>query len=417
MIASAVLPSRGSKAAAAAVELRPFPYPYSAALAICSDLDETPDRDVYWETARFLNTTQTTVMGPGVGLEVGNSIYFDMPPAQFAYWNTDDAGRAMVRDLIRSGHIDCLHSYGDLATTRAHAGRALDELARHDCQLSVWVDHSKAVINFGGDIMRGMGDVPGNAAYHADLTCGYGIEFVARGRVTSVIGQGAAPSLRGVFRAAHPIASARTVAKEAAKQLLSRCGHAKYAMHSSNAIQRPARLRDGRSVREMLRCNPHWRGLEHGDTAAGLGEVLTDRFLERLVRRRGACVLYTHLGKIRDRREIFPEATRHALRRLAEYARAGKILVTTTRRLLGLCSMVDAATASARYDDGTVSIDVRTLPAKFDYDGITCYVPDSPAYRMTVNGEEAGDLRPNGPDETGRRSVSVAWTPLTFPSR
>ena len=57
--------------------------------------------------------------GPGVGLEVGNSIYFDMPPGQFAYWNTDDAGRAMVRALIRSGHIDCLHSFGDLATTRA----------------------------------------------------------------------------------------------------------------------------------------------------------------------------------------------------------------------------------------------------------------------------------------------------------
>ena len=38
--------------------------------------------------------------------------YFDMPPDQFAYWNTDDAGREMVRALIRSGHIDCFHSFG-----------------------------------------------------------------------------------------------------------------------------------------------------------------------------------------------------------------------------------------------------------------------------------------------------------------
>ncbi len=88
-------------------------------------------------------------MGPGVGLEVGNSIYFDMPPDQFAYWNTDDAGREMVRALIRSGHIDCLHSYGDLATTRRHAARALDELARHDCRLRVWIDHGTAATNFG----------------------------------------------------------------------------------------------------------------------------------------------------------------------------------------------------------------------------------------------------------------------------
>ncbi len=74
------------------VQLRDLPYPYRAMLAICSDLDETPDRNVYYQIMRFLNTTEETAMGPGVGLEVGNSVYFDMPPNQFAYWNTDDAG-------------------------------------------------------------------------------------------------------------------------------------------------------------------------------------------------------------------------------------------------------------------------------------------------------------------------------------
>ncbi len=157
------------------VKVLRLPHPYRAMLAICSDLDETPDRRTYWEIARFLNTTDDTRMGPGAGLEVGNSIYFDMPPDQFAYWNTDDAGRDMVRTLIRSGHIDCLHSYGDLATTRAHAGRALDELAGHDCRLPVWVDHSKAVTNFGADIMLGQGDLPASPAYHADLTLAHGV--------------------------------------------------------------------------------------------------------------------------------------------------------------------------------------------------------------------------------------------------
>jgi hypothetical protein len=87
----------GVNRVSADVQLRPFPYPYRAMLAICSDLDETPDRHAYWEIMRFLNTTEETTMGPGVGLEVGNSIYFDMPPEQFAYWNTDDAGREMIR--------------------------------------------------------------------------------------------------------------------------------------------------------------------------------------------------------------------------------------------------------------------------------------------------------------------------------
>ena len=91
------------------VEPRRCPYPYRAMLAICSDLDETPDRETYWNIMRYLNTGQQTAMGTGVNLEVGNSIYFDMPANQFAYWNTDDAGRAMIRMLIKSGHIDCLH--------------------------------------------------------------------------------------------------------------------------------------------------------------------------------------------------------------------------------------------------------------------------------------------------------------------
>ena len=135
---------------------------HQAYLAICSDLDETPDADTYFELLRFLNTTDDTRMGPGVGLEVGNTLYFDMPPGHFSYWNATESDRAKLRQLIRSGHIDCLHSFGDTATTRAHAGRALDELSRHDCQLSVWIDHARAPSNFGSDIMHGHGDEPGH---------------------------------------------------------------------------------------------------------------------------------------------------------------------------------------------------------------------------------------------------------------
>jgi len=136
------------------VRLLPYPFPYRAMLAICSDLDETPNRETYRETMRFLNTVETTAMGPGVGLEVGNSIYFHEAQGQFSYWNTDDAGRDMVRTLIHSGHIDCLHSYGLLAKTRAEAARALEELDRHGCRLRVWVDHASSPTNLGRFEMR-----------------------------------------------------------------------------------------------------------------------------------------------------------------------------------------------------------------------------------------------------------------------
>ena len=71
--------------AGAAIAQRRLPYPYRGMLAICSDLDETPTLDVYRESLRFLNTTEPTAMGGGVGLEIAHSIYFDMAAGEVSY--------------------------------------------------------------------------------------------------------------------------------------------------------------------------------------------------------------------------------------------------------------------------------------------------------------------------------------------
>ena len=311
--------------------------------AICSDLDETPDAETYFELMRFLNTTEETSMGPGVGLEIGNSIYFDMRPGDFSYWNTTEENREKIRALIRSGHIDVLHSFGDLATTRGHAGRALEELSRHGCEIKVWIDHAQAVSNFGADIMLGHGDEPSHPVYHADLTFSYGVKYVWMGRVTSVIGQEQPFSLTQLWSdlrppsSVHgPLVSARTFAKECAKQMLSRVGHHKYALHRSNRILGRTRLRDGREVPEFLRCNPHRGGVSCADRGDLIHEVLTRDFLDRLIARQGTCILYTHLGKLGEGeygRRFRPEVV-SAFRLLAEYYNSGQLLVTTTRRLL-----------------------------------------------------------------------------------
>lgn len=405
------------------VVLRRMPYPYRAMLAISSDLDETSDRGVYWETMRFLNTSAATSMGPGLRLEVGNSIYFDMPPDQFAYWNTDDAGRSMVQALIRSGHIDTLHSFGDLATTRTHAERALEELARRGCSLEVWVDHAVAPTNFGPDIMEGQGDVLGAPAYHADLSHAFGIRYVWRGRVTSTIGQDVRRSLRGLGDVRHPAVSLRTIVKELAKVCLARVGSPKYAMHAENAVLRPSVLRSGHEVREFIRSNPCRRGVDRGETADGLAEVLTKSMLGHLVKRQGVCVLYTHLGKIRRREEPLGPKTCRALRVLAEEHQAGRVLVTTTRRLLGYCRATRELTHSVTQEGTAVRVDVSTRgsgssspPQDRDLAGLTFYVADPGRTRVTVNGRLVTDVRRNDPDETGRRSVSLAWPALEFPS-
>lgn len=405
------------------VSLRAYPYPYRVMLAICSDLDETRDKHVYWKIMRFLNTQEDTAMGPSAGLEVGNSIYFDMPPDQFAYWNTDDAGREMVRTLIRSGHIDCLHSYGDLATKREHAARALDELARHDCDLEVWVDHGTAATNFGPETMQGHGDEPGHEAYHADLTMSYGIKYICRGRVTSVAGQDVPGRLGGIFDWKHAVKSGRTLLKEVAKRKLAQKGDGKYAMHGPNETLRPTVLRDGNSVYEFIRCNPHWGGVSSCDQGRHIGEVLTDSMLDRLVRRGGTCLLYTHLGKIDNPNVPFNQEAVEAFRRLAEEFRNERILVTTTRRLLGYRRAVREIVFSSTRDEKGLRIDLNTQPGgvvigelpQTDLSGLTFYVPDPKTTCITIDGRKVNNLKCNAPDLTGRPSVSLPWSLLEFP--
>jgi hypothetical protein len=400
---------------ASAFGVRRYPYPYEAALAICSDLDETPNRDVYYETAKFLNTTRMTSMGRGVGLEVGNTIYFDMPRGQFSYWNTDENGRALVRDLIRSGHIDCLHSYGDHATQRGHVERALNALARDGCRLEVWIDHGTAPTNFGPDIMRGRGDVPGSDVYHADLSCEFGVRFVWIGRVTSVVGQDSPASLKGIREPAHPLPSLKTLSKEFAKCILARMGSAKYGMHAGNALLRRGNLRDGRHVHEFIRSNPHWGGVSTGETADGIADILVPRILDRLVARKGVCILYTHLGKIRGRAIPFERGTIEAFRTLSRYHSDGRILVTTTSRMLKYTLAAKELSADLEvHGNGCNHIRIRTLHPD-DLDGLTIYTTIPEKTVLTINGRSADRLQINPPDRTGRKSVSLPWRKIEFP--
>jgi hypothetical protein len=406
----------------APVELRRLPYPYSAMLAICSDVDGTPDAATYAETMRFCNTTATTSMGEGLGLEVGNSMYFDMPDGQFAYWNTDDAGRDMLRALIRSGHVDVLHSYGELATRREHAERALAELDAHGCRLGVWVDHSHAPTNLGTDVTRGHGDEPDHPAYHADLTVAHGVRFVWRGRVTSVIAQDVPCRLGGVFHGRRPITSSRTLAKEAAKRVLAACGSRKYALHRSNRLLTTVALRDGRRVHEFMRTNPHWGGVSRGETARGIPESLAPRVLDHLAEREGAAVLYTHLGKSLNGFPPFDPATCEALRRAAEICRRRRILTTTTARLLRYFAVRDALRYTVSREGGGFAVTIlgaddpvagAHAPDPSELEGITFVAPAG--IGVTITGPHGLPLPARTTTVGGNAYTTIPWRRLEFP--
>ena len=349
-----------------------------------------------------------------------------MPPDQFAYWDTDDHGRAMARALVRSGHIDCFHSYGDLATTRAHAERALAELERHGCRIGVWIDHAEAASNFGADIMLGRGDVPGAVAYHADLTFAFGVRYVWRGRVTSVTGQDVRVGLGGfapILRRHRALVSMRSALKEGVKVALGLGGHPRWVMYGANRVCRPCTLRDGRRVWEFLRTNPSWGGPGESATAAGIEEVLTPRMLSRLVACEGAAVLYTHLGKVCDRARPFGEGTVRAFRHLARLREEGSVLVTTTGRLLRFLTVRDSLRCRGVVEGERVVVTVESVddpvsgprvPDARDLDGLAFGVAGprpvdlrladgTPVFAEPVR---AGD---------GTTWIRVPWPELRFP--
>lgn len=405
--------------------VRSIPWPYKAMLAICSDLDETPDAESYFGLMKFLNTEEQTPCGKGVNLEVGNSIYFDMPENQFSYWNTDDNGREQIRTLIKSGHIDCLHSFGDHAFTRKHAERALNDLQKHGCKMKVWVDHAVAPTNFGADIMKGYGDIKGHQAYHADLTSEFGIEYMWIGRVTSVIGQDQPFSLGGIADWRHPLRSVDTLGREYLKHLLGRWGKDKYGMHSSNRLMRMVQLRNGMTMHEFIRSNPHWSGISGFDRGDCIHHVLVRGFIQRLIHRQGMCILYTHLGKVGSRfnERFLPEEAANAFELLSKYYNEKKLLVTTTRRLLEYVRVRDGL--KVRFDSKNQELHLSsTLPVvKMLSDSVhplmsgLSFENSKPVTMIKINDKQLSNKCYSViQQESNKYIITFPWEKLKYPS-
>lgn len=394
------------------VKVRDFPYPYSAMLAICSDLDETPGHDEYVEISRFLNTLEQTRIGKGLGLEVGNTMYFDMAPGEYSFWNSTDEQREEILSLLRSGHIDAFHSYGDLADSRQHAEKALKTLESAGCRLRIWIDHAVAPTNFGADIMRGSGDVPGSDVYHADLTVNHGVKYVWRGRVTSVVGQGVRRRLGGIFDHRLKLRSAITLTKEFVKGVLGRMSGSRFRLHANNRVMEPIVLRDGQRVYEFLRSSPHPQGVSIADRGDRIFEVLREDMLDILVKRRGTAIVYTHLGKTAHLDTLFPPDSIASLKKLAERANAGQILVATTARTLAYHEMLATLDWSVTETEDRIVIDCATEADSVQ--GLSFVVSGAKPVDICVGGKSMVAQTELDSDD-GLRVVGIPWEPLAWP--
>ena len=404
--------------------IRDYPYPARGAVTICSDVDGSPDLETYLEVVRFLNGTGPTALGKGLGLEIGNSFYFDNDhPSRFSYWSTSDEGRDVIRELIRSGHIDCLHSFGESSTSREQAILALDELQKHDCFLEVWVNHSKTPTNISSPSMPGQGDFPGDPAYHTDRSVALGFKYFWLGQITSIFGQDSRFCGRNVVD--DRLVRLMGNPKQICKCVSAAASVRRYHMHFRNRVLTPLKMADGRMGYEFMRTNPHPLGIGR-DGGNDLAGILSIRNLEQLIATGGAAIVYTHFLKGRKAGEcLLNDDAVQALENLQAYANRKSLLVTTTRRLLSFLRARDGIGYDVRGapENGlTISIarddkqnpSLGKIPIR-DLEGLTFYTDVPSRTNIQVDGRMVGELRLNDADETGRTSVSIPWTPLSFP--
>lgn len=411
-----------------AVSLRTFPYPYRAALTLCSDIDGTHTAEHFLTIQDFLCSTQMTPMGPGLGLEIGNSFYPFTPDDSFAYRSSRPRDRKVIETLIRAGYIDCIHAFGEGNTVLADALRVLDDLERAGCTPDVWTDHYRTPYNLGKDTTYGTGDDPASPHYHLNRTRAFGIKFVWRGRGSSLPSQGI-PLRPGAFAATydshHPTATLKAAGKETAKIALAYAGSRRFALHRGNALYQVVQLQDRQRFFEFQRSNPHWGGLSTGHDSVGLAYVLRREYLQHLVRQGGTSIIYTHLGLGSEPPGYLPQATRNALHDLAAAYHDGDIYITTTSRLLNYSVYRDYLQWHVTItSEGTHTIVIDGVhdpvsgwqqPSSQALQGITFYVPDSSRAEIVLGSRHVPVIDRHPADHTGRESVALPRVPLVYP--
>ncbi len=388
--------------------LRRLPYPFRAALAISNDADFC-QMTFFEELMRFLNTRRETAFGTGLGLEVTSSYFaFSPPERQFSYFAGADADAPLATDARRideyltAGWIDANHAYGDFdgigGFTRKHAERALESLVRLGVRLEVFINHGDARNSqcIGEDGPHHEGDVLGSPAYHTDLLAAHGVRYITSSRYAfgDAALDGHAPSLKppqlGIFR--------RYRRQEA----------------SSPDLFSPARLRDGSFFWAFSRL----RGTGfNAPNLSSLAYQVHRANLNELYQSGGAVILYQHLGVLaRIAGKCIPasvEAAREMchlwapLRILAREAQEGRLWVVGLQRLLQYVDMVRHVAVDCK---GDAEFSLR-MERKVDdplrlFGGLTLYCHPGSIPKVRYGNVEL-PIQLNGPDETGKYSVSV----------
>lgn len=405
------------------VTVRRFPYPFRSMLAISSDTDRTTItrfRNIH----RFLNTLEETPIGPGVGLDISDSlwVFHDIAPGREAsdlalYLGYDQSrphpNAEEFAFYARAGWVDTLHSYGNYTTDapetrfeRRHAELAIADLRARDLALPVWVNHGSRTNtqNFGGPAPQMQGDLPGSRYYHTDLLLDYGVRFAWNHL------NGTTPGLES------PLTPMRL-----------RDGQSLWGFSRFTAIRGPEARHVIENHADFFARNATLSdrlATPSGDavTMVWWPDFLDAQFaaerLDELVENSQYCVAGQHLADLRDS-EWFPPAAAESFRRLKRYQDEGLTLVARASRLLEYARVSQYVRFDVRGTAGQLYIDIDSVadpvlgtfvPTLEQVRGLTFYVPEPETSYLLLGGEPIrnAELVRSPSDGTGS-SIGVSW--------
>lgn len=381
--------------------VRPLPYPYKAGLAISNDA-EFMSANFFDGLMAFLNSSKPTPLGNGLNLEVTSSAFFySAHPYNFSYFRgakikgvpTAFAGR--MKDYLKSGLIDTLHAYGDFdgvgGFLRGHAERALDTLEQLNVVIPIYTNHGDIANrqNIGGDASYHQGDIPNTPCYHTDLLKLHGTRYIWTD--TAIFGE---PNEQNIGW----------------KRYISRRSY-----NQSTPLLTNWKLQDGQNMKRFVR----FRGTGgNAPNLSSLGYQIDKLDLPDLYINNKITVLYQHLGiQYRSGGKCVAATFEAMLERpeiylapwyfLAKEVGEGRLWLSGLARVLQYQDMLSSINVEV---DKAGSIELKTDKTIIDpsenFQGLTIYVEPRMEPIVTYKKQKLL-INHNGPDESGRYSVSI----------
>jgi len=385
------------------LKIRKFPYPFKAGLSVSNDCEFT-NIDFLDHLLNFCNTDNETVLGKGLALPLSSSLFFfSSNPGDSPYYLLDKSRnissppwQEKLRRFCLSGYLDTIHSYGNFDSnilfSRSLSEMALRESDKYGLTFQVYTNHgnSKNIQNIGGDAAYHQGDLIGASAYHADMTLAHGVRFLWS---DSCVTENWNIGFKQILKMARRL----------------------HWMKPFQLLQE-SHLQDQQPIIRFYRLRGTGR---YAPNLSSLEYQLSAPFLEEIVRRHAAVVIYQHLGILYKTGDSITPATVDSVRnqphflaplqRLARYFHDGSIWVERLATFLNFFYWRDRIRGNQNNNrveiTSAVPIKEERIAEELQYQ--TIYIEYDHSLEIICRGRLLPFIY-NGPDETGRYSITIS---------